>query len=76
MTDLRRPMQSRDKYPCKDCTKRYPACQDKCPDMLKAKKANAERKAIEAQKKMAEHDTTEYIITRNHAAARKKIGER
>ena len=76
MIDLRHPMPSRDKYPCKDCAKRYPACQDKCPDMLKAKKENEERKAIERTKKLIEHDTTEYIILRNNAAARRKIGER
>ena len=70
------PMSSRDKFPCKECQKRYPACQDKCEDMIAAKKANAERKAIERQKKLQEHDCTEYQITRNHAAARRKIRER
>ena len=69
-------LSSRDKYPCKECQKRYPACQDKCEDMIAAKKANAERKAIERQKKLLDHDATEYIILRNHAAARRKIGER
>ena len=76
MNDLRHPMPSRDKYPCKDCAKRYPACQDKCPEMLKAKKENAERKALERKNRDAEHAVTEHSIKRNFAAARKKIKER
>ena len=80
MTDLRRPMPSRDQYPCyvdgKHCEKRYPACQDKCPDMAAAKKANEERKAKERQKRYEENTATEYSIKRNFAAARKKIKER
>lgn len=76
MSDLRRPMPSRDKYPRKDCAKRYPACQDKCPDMLKAKKENQERKAVERAKRQLDHDTTEYIVLRNNAAARRKMRER
>ena len=76
MTDLRHPMPSRDWYPCKDCQKRYPACHDKCPDMLKAKKENAERKALERKNRENEHVATSYSIERNFAAARRKIAER
>lgn len=76
MNVTRVPMPSRDKYPCKDCPKRYPACQDKCPDMRDAKEKNAERKALERKNKEVEHVATEYSIKRNFAAARKKIKER
>ena len=69
-------MPSRDWYPCKDCRKRYPACQDKCPDMAAAKKMNEERKALERKKRDVENAATEYSIKRNFAAARKKIKER
>ena len=76
MSDPRHPMPSRDRYPCKDCPKRYPACQDKCPDMAAAKKTNTDRKALERKNREAEHAATEYSIKRNFAAARKKIKER
>ena len=77
--DCRR-LTSRDKYPCyvngKHCEERYPACQDSCPKMKAAKDENGKRKATERAKKLLDHDATEYIILRNHAAARRKIGER
>lgn len=67
---------SRDKFPCKDCKKRYPACQDTCPEMKAAKQKNDERKAIERRKREQENAPTEYSIIRNFAAARRKIRER
>ena len=73
---MRVKLSSRDKFPCKECQKRYPACQDKCEEMQEAKRLNAERKAIERQKKLQDNDFDEYQITRNHAAARRKIRER
>ena len=76
LSDLRHPMPSRDWYPCKDCRKRYPACQDKCTDMAAAKKANAKRKVLERKNKEIENAATEYSIRRNFAAARKKVKER
>lgn len=76
MNVTRVPMPSRDKYPCKECQKRYPACQDKCPDKLAADKVNNERKAIERQKRYAENAIDEYKIARNMAAARRKLKER
>lgn len=80
ISDGMRPMQSRDKYPCyvdgKHCEKRYPACQDKCPEMAAAKKENNERKTVERQKRAIENAPTEYSIRRNFAAARKKLRER
>lgn len=79
LNDLRR-LPSRDKFPCyvngKHCEKRYPACQDKCPDMAAAKKTNDERKAIERRKRQQENAPTEYSIIRNLAAARRKMKER
>lgn len=75
MTDLRQ-LPSRDKFPCKDCRKRYPACQDTCPEMIAAKQKNDERKALERRKRYEENAATEYSIIRNFAAARRKIKER
>lgn len=71
-----RQLTTRDKHPCYGCEKRYPACQDKCPDMAAAKKANDERKAIERRKREQENAPTEYSIIRNLAAARRKMKER
>ena len=76
MNVTRVPMPSRDKYPCKECQKRYPDCHDKCEEMKEAKRINAERKAVERQRRLAEHEVSGYQITRNHAAARRKINER
>lgn len=75
MTEKRR-LTSRDWYPCLGCTKRYRACQDTCPDMLKAKKANDDRKATERQKRYTENSATEYCIERQLKAQRKKLKER
>jgi hypothetical protein len=44
--------------------------------MLKAKKENAERKALERKNRENEHVATSYSIERNFAAARRKIAER
>lgn len=71
-----RRLTTRDKHPCYGCEKRYPACQDKCPDMRAAKDKNNKRKAIERRKREQENAPTEYSIIRNFAAARRKIGER
>ena len=79
MTDYRK-LPSRDKYPCyvdgKHCEKRHLACQDTCPDMLAAQKANNERKTVERQKRALENAPTEYSIERQLKAQRKKLKER
>jgi hypothetical protein len=76
----RKRLTSRDKYPCyvngKHCEERHRACQDSCPKMKAAKDENENRKATERAKKQFDRDVTEYIVIRNHAAARRKIGER
>lgn len=40
------------KYPCKDCTKRYPGCHSKCEEYLEAKahRDEAHKKQYDAQK--------------------------
>lgn len=71
-----RRLTTRDKHPCYGCEKRYPACQDKCPDMAAAKKANEERKAVERRKRLDDNCVKEYSIQRQLHAQRKKMRER
>lgn len=76
MTDYRKPMPSRDKYTCKDCAKRKPACQGTCPEKMAIDKTKEDRKAIERKKRYAENAATEYCIERQLKAQRKKFKER
>lgn len=69
-------LQSRDKYPCKDCAKRHPGCHAICPDMAAAKKRAEKRKAAESSRRQTDND---YWGLRSEAwlrAQRKKQKER
>lgn len=67
---------SRDKFPCKGCTNRHPACQDHCEEYRRAKAFNDARKAVEREKRTIIGAANEYTIKRAAAARRKKLPER
>lgn len=75
-----KPYSSRDKFPCKvdgvDCKKRYPACQDTCPDMLAAKDKNQQRKTTEREKRSVDHGVSAVQYSGYLAVSRKKMPER
>lgn len=67
---------SQDKYPCRDCMNRHPACQDHCEEYQRAKAANNARKAMEREKRMIIGAANEYTIKMAATAKRKKLPER
>ena len=67
---------SRDKFPCKDCQRRYPACQDHCDAYKQAKANNDARKAAEREKRQIIGAANEYTIKQAAKARRKKLPQR
>ena len=67
---------SRDKFPCKDCRERKPACWDYCEKYKQAKATNDARKAVEREKRQIICAANEYTITQAAKAYRKKLPQR
>lgn len=53
---------SRDKYPCKDCQKRQPGCQDHCEEYKSAKAVNEARKEKERKARNLQHELNGFAM--------------
>ena len=75
-----KPYSNRDKYPCKKdgvpCAVRYPGCQDHCEPFIKAKADNENRKMIEREKRLADHNVSAVQYNGYLQVNKKKMPER
>ena len=65
-----------DKYPCKDCPKRHPGCQDHCEDFKAAKAVNEARKEKERKARNLQHELNGFAMRQASVTAGKKLPQR
>lgn len=66
---------NRNKAPCYGCTKRYPACQDVCPELAKARAESAKAREAERIALRTENDLLSGKLERIRAQ-KKRYGKR